>query len=189
MNDIDPTTAADEARGVLRFWLEEIPAEKRFARDDALDATIRERFTNLRERLLATRAEAFRDDPKTLLGAIVALDQFSRNMFRGSPDAFAADPLARELARHALDKGWEREMTTTERQFLYLPFMHSEDLTDQALCVKLCRELGEPNTLAFAEKHAAQIERFGRFPQRNEALGRDTTSEEAAFLEQPGTRF
>ena len=189
MNYTDPKTAAAQAHEVLHFWLEEVPAAQRFVRDDALDVTIRERFGALRDRLLDSRAEAFREDPKTLLGAIVALDQFSRNMFRGSPDAFAADPLARELARLALDRGWDRGMSVTERQFLYLPFMHSEDVADQALCVKLCRELGEPNTLAFAEKHAAQIERFGRFPQRNEALGRATTPEEAAFLEQPDARF
>lgn len=182
----DPTSVA---RSVLEFWLGEVSPEKRFVRDDALDATIRARFGELHARLMASRAEEFRADAKTTLAAVIVLDQFSRNLFRGTKEAFASDPLARELARHALERGWDASMTTVERQFLYLPFMHAEDRDDQALSMKLYEALGDPNVLSFARRHAEQIERFGRFPQRNEALGRATTAEEEAFLTRPDARF
>jgi uncharacterized protein (DUF924 family) len=114
------------------------------------------------------------------------LDQFPRNMFRGSAAAFAADPLARAVAGRAIDRGFDRQADKVERQFFYLPYMHSEVLADQERCCDLCRAAGDEHTLKFAESHAAIIRRFGRFPHRNAALGRVTTPEEQAFLDGGG---
>lgn len=176
-------------REILDFWLIETPPEKRFAHDVALDGAIARRFGALREQVRADRAAAWRDDPHSLLAAVILFDQFSRNIFRGKAEAFAADPLARELARFALDRGWDAAMTPEERQFLYMPFMHSENASDQALCVRLFGTLGEPESLDYARRHAEQIARFGRFPQRNRALGRVSTPEEEALLSRPGEMF
>ena len=169
---------------MLRFWLDEVPAERRFARDDALDAEIRARFAPLHARLVASRAAGWRNRPRTMLAAIVVLDQFSRNLFRDDPRAYAADPLARALAREALDHRWEEGMDEAERQFLQMPFMHSEAMADQLLSLRLFGAGHE-----WARAHAAQIARFGRFPQRNRPLRRTTTAEEAAFLADPANHF
>ncbi|MBA2919844.1 DUF924 family protein [Sphingomonas sp. MAH-20] len=171
-----------EAEAVLHFWLEEVPPEKRFARDDALDAECARRFKALRDRLAATAAAGLRDDPRHLLGAVIALDQFSRNIYRGSAEAFAADPIARSLSEHALREGWDRGMSIPERQFLYMPFQHSEDAADQDRSVALFTALGDGKSLDYATLHRDVIRRFGRFPGRNAALGRPNTSDEEAFL-------
>lgn len=184
MNEVHQTAE------VVRFWLEETSAELRFARDDGLDAAITTRFGGLRDAVLAEHAAGWRGDAQALLAAIILLDQFSRNIRRGSADAFAADPLARALAREALARGWGATMSALERQFLYMPFMHSEAMTDQVLSVALFEADGADSPPAdFARRHAAQIARFGRFPQRNAALGRTSTSAETAFLSLPGASF
>lgn len=172
------------ADAVLRFWLEETPPERRFARDDALDAVIRERFADLRAEVLDTHAASWRADPRTLLAAVILLDQFSRNLFRDDPRAYEADPLARALAREALERGLGEGMSQEERQFLHMPLMHSEAMADQLLSLRL---FGPHDK--WAPPHAAQIARFGRFPQRNAALGRSTTTEETAFLADPTNHF
>lgn len=177
------------ASEVLDFWLRETPKEKRFATDVALDAEIDRRFGGLRDAVVRTHAVDWVDEPHALLAAVILIDQFSRNIFRGSAAAFAADPLARELARFAIDRGWDRDMSPLERQFLYMPFQHSESRTDQLLAVALFEAIGEAEGLRFARLHLEQIERFGRFPQRNDALGRESTAEEIAFLSEPGARF
>lgn len=174
---------------VLGFWLEATPKEKRFAADPALDAEIERRFGGLRDHVVRTHAADWVDEPRTLLAAVILIDQFSRNIFRGSAAAFAADPLARELSRYALDRSWDGGMTPLERQFLCMPFQHSESRTDQLLSVALFEAIGDEEALRFARAHLEQIERFGRFPQRNEALKRDSTREELAFLSSPGARF
>jgi uncharacterized protein (DUF924 family) len=117
---------------------------------------------------------------------VVLLDQFPRNMFRDSARAFAADPLARNAARTILERGWDQAMTPDERMFAYLPFEHSEALQDQELSLKLFE--GNAN-FEWARKHWEIIRRFGRFPHRNAALGRESTPEEIEFLSQPGSRF
>lgn len=174
---------------ILDFWLVETPPERRFVKDAALDREIMARFGALRARVKAQGAAGWRDDPDTLLAAIILFDQFSRNMFRAQAEAFATDALARELARLALSRAWDRTMTPEERQFLYLPFMHSENDADQALCVRLFTALGEPDALDYARRHADQIARFGRFPQRNAALGRESTPREIELLSRPGEMF
>lgn len=178
-----------QAREIRDFWLRDTPPERRFARDEALDREIVSRFGALREQVKTDHAEGWRSEPDVLLAAIILLDQFSRNIHRGSGEAFATDALARELARIALDHGWDATMSAVERQFLYMPFMHSEDGNDQALCVRLFAALGDPVPLDFARRHAAQIEEFGRFPQRNAALGRASTPQEIELLSRPDAVF
>ena len=173
----------EAAREVLDFWFA-LPMERQFARDPALDAEITERFSALRDAVFADRAQGWREGPDELLAAIVLLDQFSRNIHRDSPRAYEADELAVELTLLAIERGWEERYAEEERAFLYMPLMHAEDLALQHLCVDKFAAMGGPN-VPFAIGHREVIERFGRFPTRNAALGRDTTAEEEAFLEAP----
>lgn len=184
------TGEVHRAAEVRRFWLEDTPAELRFGRDAALDAEILARFGTLRDAVLASHAAGWRDDPRSLLAAVILLDQFLRNIHRGSADAFAADPLARALTREALAHGWGAGMSPLERQFLYMPLMHSESMADQLASIALFEADGKDGIVAdFARRHAAQIARFGRFPQRNAALGRATTAAEAELLARPDQHF
>lgn len=176
----------ERAREVLDFWLGEVPAEKRFAKDAELDRQIGERFGALRDAVLESGAEGWRDTPERLLAAVILLDQFSRNLHRGTPQAFAADPLALDLTKEAIAKGWEDGYSPVERQFLYLPLMHSEDRSVQALSVEKFEALGDANVIGFARDHRDVVERYGRFPSRNAALGRASTAEEEAYLSKPG---
>jgi uncharacterized protein (DUF924 family) len=187
-DDLGSANAEVHARAgdVLGFWFGEVPAEQRFARDEALDARIAERFGDLRDEVYRSRAVAWRTTPDAIFAAIILLDQFSRNIHRGTAKAFEADPLALALAREMIAKGWDRQLPPDRRAFVYLPFMHSEDAGVQAECVALYEELGIEENLKFARDHAAVIERFGRFPGRNAALGRDSSAEEADYLSQPG---
>lgn len=179
----------EAARDVLRFWFEETPPEKRFAKDEGFDAAIRDRFADLYDRVAATEAAGWDGAPDMLLAAVIVLDQFSRNLFRGDARSYASDPIARRLTRTAMGKGWDEGMTTDERAFLYLPLEHSEDAADQVDSVAAFNRLGDANYLSFARDHQAVIERFGRFPARNAALGRDSTPEEREFLSQPGAAW
>lgn len=176
----------DSAAGeVLDFWFG-LPKEKRFAKDPALDREIATRFGAVRRVVHDTAAQAWRDDPRTLLAAIVLLDQFSRNLFRDDPRAFASDGIARDLTDRAIAKGWDAAMTAEERVFLYMPLMHGEDPASQARSVAMFEKLGIAENLAFARDHAAVIDRFGRFLSRNAALGRETTAVEQAYLADGG---
>jgi uncharacterized protein (DUF924 family) len=177
------------AAEILRFWLEETPPEKRFAHDPAMDEVCRQRFGELRDVVLEGAAAGWRGAPEHLLAAVILLDQFSRNLFRDDPRAFAADPLTRSLTREALARGWDEGLDAPSRQFLYMPLMHSEAMADQVEALRLFAALGDAPSLDYARRHAAQIARFGRFPLRNEALGRPTTAAEAAFLSDPDARF
>lgn len=173
------------ARAVLDFWFDTVPPEKRFARDDKLDAEITRRFARLRDEVLATDAAGWRDGPDRILAAIILLDQFSRNIHRGSGQAFAADPLALSLTHAAIALGWDATFAPDRRAFLYMPLMHAEDVAVQEESVARFTQLGEAENLAFARDHKAVIDRFGRFPSRNAALGRISTPEEEAYLSQP----
>jgi len=166
---------------VLRFWLHEVPEEKRFTRDDALDRVCAERFGAMRVEVIAVNGAGWRDRPESLLAAIILIDQFGRNIFRSQAEAFTADPLARALADEAIAKGWPSIMTSDQRQFLFMPFMHGESMGDQVRALGLFEPDGG-ESYEFARLHARQIARFGRFPQRNAALGRTSTAEEVAFL-------
>ena len=173
---------------VLAFWFEELGAARWFAKDETLDAVIRGRFLELHERLLATGTSRF-STPHAALAAVLVLDQFPRNMFRGTPKAFAADPLARAVARQAVESGLDVALTPAQRLFLYLPFEHSEEASDQALAVRLIEQLGNDDWTQYARAHQVLIERFGRFPHRNAILGRESTPEEEQALRGPMGSF
>jgi uncharacterized protein (DUF924 family) len=174
------------ARAVLAFWFDETPPEQHFAKDEAFDRIIADRFGGLRDRLLASGAAGWDGEPETMLAAIIVLDQFSRNIHRGSGQAFAADGLALDLAHRAMAKGWDETFPPERRAFVYLPLMHAEDREEQRLSVACFTRLGRPENLDFAHAHRVVIDRFGRFPSRNAALGRVSTEAEQAYLSQPG---
>lgn len=174
---------ADAAPAVLDFWFDEVGRERWFAKSDPLDARIRTRFGALHGDVLATKAKAWRETPDHLLAAIIVLDQFSRNLHRGSAKAFAADPIALGLTRLALERACDAGMTPAQRQFLLMPLMHSEAIADQERALLEFAKLGDANVLDFAQRHRDQIDKFGRFPGRNAALGRRTTSAEQDALE------
>ena len=169
---------------VLHFWREAGP-DKWFEKDDAFDAAICEKFLGTYEAAAAGKLEAWEATAEGALALVIVLDQFPRNMFRGDARTYAADPLARAAANLALKRGYDLDVPEQERGFLFLPFMHSEDIDDQKRCVALYREAGDEN-LSHAERHAEIIRRFGRFPHRNAVLGRATTPEEQAYLDGGG---
>jgi uncharacterized protein (DUF924 family) len=183
---------------VLEFWFgagEDYGRRHKrwFAKDAAFDEELRARFSGLLDAVVSGQHRAWLDQPASCLARIVVLDQFARQIHRRSPRAFAADPLAREAARHALAARFDAGMQPVERLFVYLPFEHSESLADQELACRLMRPLAAfPETddaLRYAEAHRAIIARFGRFPHRNALLGRASTAEEIEFLRQPGSAF
>ena len=187
---------SDPIYAVLGFWFGEPRGTSRaewFRKDAAFDAVIRERFGALHAAAARCEREAWRANAESMLALVIVLDQFSRNLHRNDARAFAQDDHARECAAQALARGDDRGMLPVERQFLYLPFEHSEDLADQDKACELMRSLEafeETRGLwEWAVKHRDVIARFGRFPHRNAALGRASTPEEAAFLEQPGSGF
>ncbi len=179
----------DQAQGVLDFWFGDLVPSQWFARDERVDSAIRERFA-LTVGRVATGVEAhWAETPGGVLAAVIALDQFPRNLYRGDPRAFATDEQALALAEGALKRRFDADMTAPARQFLYMPFMHAEDPEMQERSLALFRDLGLPEATRAAERHKEIIDRFGRFPHRNAVLGRTTTPEEAAFLEEPNSSF
>jgi len=180
----DSRAAAVTPHDVLAFWRAAGP-DKWFTRDAAFDDAIRTQFLATYE-TAAAGALAWGGTAEGALALLIVLDQFPRNIFRGSARAFAADPRAREVATRAIARGFDREVPLAERSFFYLPFEHSESLADQERCVALNRASGDADALKWAELHADIIRRFGRFPHRNAMLGRATTPEEQAFLDDGG---
>lgn len=178
-----------QAEEVLHFWLVETPFEQRFVRDPRLDSRIRQGFGPLHAQLARAVPAEWRADPRAMLAVVIVLDQFSRNLYHDDPRAYENDATARKLAEDVLSKGWDEHLGVEERYFLYLPFMHSEELADQDRSVQLFGSLGTQQGLDFAIRHREQIRRFGRFPQRNAVLGRQSTAGEVAFLEGPDARF
>jgi len=181
-------TAEHWVTEVLHFWFNQLGKAHWFAKSEHIDAQIGERFLSLHERLAG-------DDgingttPRPLLAAVIVLDQFSRNLFRDTPRAYAADPIARRLARSAIAQGFDDAMTAQERCFLCLPFEHSEDRADQALAVELFAQLGNEEWTRYALEHKAIIDRFGRFPHRNAILNRPSSADEIALLQHPEEWF
>jgi uncharacterized protein (DUF924 family) len=181
--DQNLATAAE----IVDFWRAAGP-KRWFAKDPAFDAQIRERFEPTRAAASHGGLHAWRDSPTGALALIILLDQFPRNLLRGSADAFATDPMAREIAREALTRGHDHVTPTDLRIFFYLPFSHAEDPADQDLAVALGEALercGGPSA-ASASRHRDVIRRFGRFPHRNQVLGRISTEAEEAFLANGG---
>ena len=174
---------------VLTFWFDETTPQQYWTKDDEFDNTIRTRFSSLHKAAAEGRLEHWRSSPLGALAEIIILDQFSRNLHRGHPDSFASDELCLILAKKAIEKGFDKELDIKKREFLYLPFMHSEAKEDHEKSVQLFSEKGLEIYVPFAYKHKAIIDRFGRYPHRNEILGRQSTPEEIEFLNQPGSSF
>lgn len=184
MNDTTITAAQ-----VLAFWFDESSPKQWFARDDAFDAAIRARFAPLHAAAARGELWRWRADAPGRLAEIIVLDQFSRNLHRGSGLAFAQDTVALVLAQELVAQGLDQHLPAVQRAFAYLPYMHSESLAVQQESLRLYVALAAPENLRFARAHAEIIERFGRYPHRNAALGRASTPEEQAFLQQPGSAF
>ena len=191
---------AADAREVLDFWFGErgSPAHGQprpvwFRKDPAFDEAIRSRFLALHARAALGECDRWRGEPAPLLALVVVLDQFSRNLYRDDPRAFSQDAMALACAGELLARGWDAQLLPVERQFAYLPFEHAEDPGLQDRSVALFASLEAfPETKGlteWAEKHRVIVRRFGRFPHRNAALGRESTPEETAFLREPGSSF
>ena len=171
---------------ILTFWFDEAGPKKWFQRSDAFDAEIRRRFeeTSLS---LSTDSQGWQSSPESSLALIIALDQFPRNMYRGTTASFAFDAKALSYAQAMTDKGWDLKIDQSRRAFAYMPFMHAEDISFQNECVRLMdMRLDNENNLHHAKEHRKVIKRFGRFPHRNAILGRESTPEEITFLKNGG---
>jgi uncharacterized protein (DUF924 family) len=174
---------------VLRFWFDELGRKGWFVRDAAVDAQIRDRFLPLIEQLALSPVDEALVSADRALAMVLALDQFPRNIFRGTARAFATDALALAVAKAAIARGLDEQVPAERRVFLYLPFEHSEVLADQQRCIELTATLGDEEYARYAQLHHDVIARFGRFPHRNVILGRTPTLEELAFLKEPGSSF
>jgi uncharacterized protein (DUF924 family) len=192
---------------VLSFWFGDDPSEaglfageaRWWRKDPAFDAEIRQRFEPAVHAAATGALDAWRQAPRSCVAFVILLDQFPRNLYRGTPRSFGFDTLALAASLHAQAAGLDRALPCALRQFLYMPMMHAEDVHVQRRSVQAFTDLAEHapaevaatcrNSAAFASRHAAIVERFGRFPHRNALLGRASTLEEAAFLEQPGSSF
>ena len=171
---------------VLGFWFDELEPRDWYASSPELDARIEERFGARLEHLIAHPFEVARD-ARAALAAVIVLDQFSRNVFRGTGRAFTQDAAALSIARDAISLGLDRQLTEPQRQFLYMPFMHSESLEVHAISIELFKGILGGENLKWAVEHKEIIEQFGRYPHRNAALGRESTPEELAYLTDAST--
>lgn len=189
MNDNFPPYDQIAPEDVLKFWFAEGTQEKWWDQSDVFDGLIRSKFIDLWEAACDGKLDHWgTEGPESALALIIILDQFSRNLNRESPKAYEQDSKALKILDAALDKGWDMDFEDRDmRQFMYMPYMHSEDLRDQMQCVQLMQErVGEPQAVLYAEKHLEVIEKFGRFPHRNKVLGRETSMAELAWLDQHG---
>jgi uncharacterized protein (DUF924 family) len=181
------TVAAPEE--VTRFWFEEIAPRQWWAKDPQFDRTLAARFGATHEAAAKCELFGWRATPCGRLAEVIVLDQFSRNLYRDDPRAFAWDPLALALAQEAVRIGADRELPRDRRAFLYMPFMHSESAAIHEWAVRLFTDLGIEGNLDSEERHKALIDRFGRYPHRNRILGRESTPEELDFLAREGASF
>jgi len=181
----------DAAERVLDFWFSVGDDELWFKRSEAFDRAVREALAHDYERAAADAYDAWRESPRGCLALVLLLDQVPRNLFRDDARAYAADARARAVTRHAVARGFDRQISTqSQRRFLYLPLEHSERLADQEDCCRLMANLDEDKKWAeWAIKHREVIARFGRFPHRNAVLGRASSAAEREFLAQPGSSF
>lgn len=174
---------------ILHFWFSEIPPKQWWAADPAFDGLITERFGALHAKAARAELSAWRSSAEGRLAEVLVLDQFSRNIHRGTPRAFAQDGMALVLAQEAVSAGADLALADTQRSFLYMPYMHSESQAVHVQAEVLFRALGNENSLNFELRHKAIVDRFGRYPHRNVVLGRESTAEELAFLREPGSSF
>ena len=170
---------------VLEFWWTAGPA-KWFSGGSDFDREIADRFAGLWRDAASGACDPWAETADGALALVLVLDQFSRNLHRGSAEAFSQDGKALAIAQTALGSGFDRAYPFPARSFFYIPFMHSEDMSDQERCVDLFRRAGQRDQYVFALEHMDIVRRFSRFPHRNAVLGRETTPEEAAFLKDGG---
>ena len=174
---------------ILHFWFEELTPKQHFVKDAALDETIRTRFGTKLEAAARCELFAWRTTAAGRLAEIIVLDQFSRNVYRDTPRAFAQDALALVLAQELVASGQDGSLPVTQRVFAYMPYMHSESALVHTQAVVLFTQLGIEGNLDFELRHKAIIDRFGRYPHRNGVLGRSSSAEELALLSGPGSSF
>lgn len=184
-----PAAAPVDAEAVLHFWFVELEPRDWWRKDPELDQRIASRFGALLETAASGALAAWRGTARGRLAEIIVLDQFSRNIHRGSAEAFANDALALRLAEEAVAAGADLELPVEERRFVYMPYMHSESAAVHEVAMRLFATPGLEKNLDFERRHKAVIDRFGRFPHRNALLGRESTAEEIEFLKQPGSSF
>ena len=174
---------------VIEFWFEEIDPRHWWVKDGAFDQEVKQRFAKLLETAVQGELYEWRDAPLGRLAEVIVLDQFSRNIYRGRPESFASDPLSLALSQEAIRVGDDMALEPGKRLFLYMPFMHSESRLIHEVAVELFTGLGLASNLGYELRHKAIIDRFGRYPHRNEILGRESTAEEIEFLDKPGSSF
>lgn len=174
---------------ITDFWFSDQTKPLWFKKSSDFDREVKRRFLDVYYQAAAGELNHWRDLATNALALIIVLDQFPRNMFRNHPRAFATDEQAVALTKYALERNYQQNLSVEEQAFLFMPLMHSEDKQDQRQCVELFRELGKEDNLKFAIKHQKIIDRFGRFPHRNQILGRESTLEEQEFITQPGSSF
>ena len=174
---------------ILDFWFHEIQPAQWWKVDPAFDELIRSRFGALHEQACHAELFAWRATPEGRLAEVIAIDQFARNIHRGTALAFAADPLALALAQEAVAAGADLALPDEQRAFLYMPYMHSESAAIHAVGEPLMKARAPQHTHEYELKHKAIVDRFGRYPHRNAILGRESTPEELALLQQPGSSF
>ena len=176
-------------QSILNFWFTELTPKQHFAKDAALDEVIRTRFGATLAAAARCALFTWRATPEGRLAEILVLDQFSRNVYRDSPQAFAQDALALAMAQELVASGQDRNLPLAQRSFIYMPYMHSESALVHTQAALLFAQPGLEDTLRFELRHQAIIERFGRYPHRNALLGRESTPEELVFLSEPGSGF
>ncbi|MEO7014457.1 MAG: DUF924 family protein [Dokdonella sp.] len=174
---------------ILQFWFDELTPAQWWKVDPQLDRLISERFAEIHGQANRCELFAWRDEPEGRLAEIIVLDQFSRNIFRGTPAAFASDPLALALAQEAVALAVDMALPQQQRNFLYLPYMHSESKRIHAVAEPLFKANASKDSHHFEVRHKAIIDRFGRYPHRNAILARESSKEELAFLKEPGSAF
>jgi uncharacterized protein (DUF924 family) len=189
-----------EIKEILEFWFgtpddADYGQQRKiwFTKNSEFDQKVRSLFTSQYQQAATGQLDEWKTSPQSCLALIILLDQFPRNMFRGQPKSFATDFLALAYAQHAITQGFDQELPTFQRWFVYMPFEHSENIEHQYQSIDLFKKLSDQENLSepldYANRHFKVIERFGRYPHRNQILGRETTPEEAEFLKQPGSSF
>lgn len=174
---------------IINFWFAELEPKQWWQKDAAFDSMIQTRFGKRHDQAKASELFHWRETASGSLAEVIVLDQFSRNIYREKPESFACDPMALALAQFAISKGLDKDLPEVQRVFLYMPFMHSESQRIHIEAVRLFKSLGIQSNLDFEYKHKAIIDRFGRYPHRNQTLGRQSTEDEIEFLKQPNSSF
>tara|TARA_R100001509_G_C4874157_1_gene217935 strand:- start:1138 stop:1677 length:540 start_codon:yes stop_codon:yes gene_type:complete len=178
-----------KAQPILDFWFKELTPKQWFAKSEELDNTIAKRFSDTLKAAAKGELWHWRETPHGRLAEVIVLDQFSRNIYRGSSRAFGQDVIALVLAQEAVEKGADKSLDASEKAFLYMPYMHSESALIHDEAMRLFSQPGLENNYKFEVRHKEIIDRFGRYPHRNRVLGRESTPEEEDFLKQPGSSF